>query len=107
MLDTGHANVTARQLGEDPADYWRRNVEVLGDRLRHVHLSDNFGDLDAHLLPGEGDFDFPAAYAALKDVGYQGYLSAEILMFGANPVPPAPAELLARTRAETLRVWNA
>jgi len=107
MLDTGHANVTARQLGEDPAAYFRRNVEVLSDRLRHVHLSDNFGDLDAHLLPGEGDFDFAAAYAALKAAGYGGYLSAEILMFGANPVPPAPADLLARTRAETLRVWNA
>lgn len=106
MLDTGHANVTARQLGEDPAAYFRHNVERLGDRLRHVHLSDNFGDLDAHLLPGEGNFDFADAYAALKDSGYGGYLSAELLMFGANPVPPAPAELLARTRAHTLGLWN-
>ena len=107
MLDTGHANVTARQLGQEPAAYFRHNIEALGDHLRHIHLSDNFGDLDAHLLPGEGNFDFADAYAALKAANYQGFLSAEIMMFGANPVPPAPAELLARTRAEALRLWNA
>ena len=107
MIDTGHANVTARQLGQEPSAYFRKNIEVLGSHLRHVHLSDNFGDLDAHLLPGEGDFDFADAYAALKAANYQGYLSAEIMMFAANPVPPMPAELLARTRAETLRLWNA
>ncbi len=107
MIDTGHANVTARQLGEDPAAYFKRNVETLGSRLRHVHLSDNFGDLDAHLLPGEGNFDFASAYGVLKAANYQGFLSAEIMMFGANPVPPAPVELLAKTRADCLRIWNA
>lgn len=107
MLDTGHANVTARKLGQDPAAYFRKNVETLGTHLRHIHLSDNFGDLDAHLLPGEGNFDFAAAYSTLKASGYGGYLSAEIMMFGANPVPPAPAALLKRTRADALRLWNA
>lgn len=107
MLDTGHVHVTARSLGRDSAGYWGEHVERLGDRLVHVHLSDNHGDLDAHLLPGEGSFDFDAGFATLRDAGYGGWLSAELLMFGANPVPPAPARLLARTRTYTLERWHA
>ena len=28
------------------------------------------------------------------------------MMFGANPVPPTPLELLRRTREHTLRAWG-
>ncbi|MBE0532265.1 MAG: TIM barrel protein [Rhodospirillales bacterium] len=107
MLDMGHVNVTARLLGRDPASYFAEHVERLGGRLRHLHVNDNKGDSDAHLLPGEGNFDFTAACRALKKAGYQGYLSAEIMMFGPNPVPPMPAELLSRTFEQVRKVWNA
>lgn len=107
MLDTGHVNVTAHSLGRDSAAYWAEHIDRLGDRLVHVHLSDNHGDLDAHLLPGEGSFDFDAGFAALQGAGYTGWLSAELLMFGANPVPPTPAELLVRTRDHALERWHA
>ena len=106
MLDTGHINVTATALGLDPIDYFRSHADKLGGRFRHLHIDDNHGDLDAHLLPGEGSFDFAAAYAVLRDTGYDGYLSAELMMFGANPVPPMPADLLTRTREHTERTWN-
>ena len=85
MLDTGHINVTARSLGRDPIEYLQAHIDRLGPRLQHLHLDDNHGDLDAHLLPGEGNFDFAAAYAALQRAGYAGWLSAELMMFGANP----------------------
>jgi protein FrlC len=104
MLDTGHVHVTARSLGRASADYFAEHVAALGPRLVHLHLSDNHGDLDAHLLPGEGGFDFKAAHRALEAAGFDGWYSAELLMFGANPVPPAPAELLARTRAYMLEI---
>jgi protein FrlC len=97
MLDTGHVHVTASSLGRDSTKYWREHVDALGKRLVHVHLSDNEGDLDAHLLPGEGSFDFASAFRALETGGYSGWLSAELLMFGANPVPPAAGPLVART----------
>ena len=42
------------------------------------------------------------AYAALKRADYAGWISAELMMFGANPVPPTPLELLRRTREHTL-----
>jgi|tagenome__1003787_1003787.scaffolds.fasta_scaffold20930190_3 fructoselysine 3-epimerase len=106
MLDTGHINVTARSLGLDPIEYLQAHIDRLGPRLQHLHLDDNHGDLDAHLLPGEGNFDFAAAYAALQRAGYTGWLSAELMMFGANPVPPTPLDLLRRTREHTLWAWN-
>lgn len=98
MLDTGHVHVTAKALGRETNAYWQDHLDALGPRLVHIHLSDNFGDLDAHLVPGEGSFDFAHAIRALKQAGYSGHLSAELMMFGANPVPPAPAALLAQTR---------
>ena len=107
MLDTGHINVTARRLGRDPIGYLQEHIDRLGPRLQHLHIDDNLGDLDAHLVPGEGSFDFVAAYAALKRSGFAGWLSAELMMFGANPVPPAPLSLLQRTREHTLRAWGA
>jgi sugar phosphate isomerase/epimerase len=45
-LDTGHAQASA-QLPED-------FVRMAGPRLVEVHLSDNTGESDAHLVPGEG-----------------------------------------------------
>jgi protein FrlC len=106
MLDTGHINVTARALGLDPIAYLQAHIDRLGPRLQHFHIDDNLGDSDTHLLPGEGNFDFAAAYAALRRVGYGGWLSAELMMFGPNPVPPKPLELLRRTREHTLRTWG-
>lgn len=99
MLDTGHVNVTAEKLGKASRDYWREHVTRLGDRLQHLHIDDNMGDIDAHLLPGEGTFDFADAVAALNAVHYAGYYSAELMMLGANPVPPTPLSLLERTRS--------
>ncbi|WP_127144637.1 sugar phosphate isomerase/epimerase family protein [Pelagibacterium montanilacus] len=104
MLDTGHIHVTARALGRDSAAYFAEHVTVLGDRLVHIHLSDNLGDLDAHLVPGEGSFAFAPAFNELRQSGYQGYLSAELMMFGDNPVPPKPHDLLVATRQFTQKV---
>ena len=45
-LDTGHAHVN----GQDPSLLMRR----AGPRLTEVHLHDNSGESDEHLVPGEG-----------------------------------------------------
>ena len=105
MLDTGHVNVTAHALGLDPKAYWAEHVEKLGLRLQHLHLDDNLGDLDSHLVPGDGNFDFKSAFANLKRSGYAGWLSAEIGIFGANPIPPAPKDILRRTHDTVSRLW--
>ncbi len=45
-LDTGHAHVS----GTDPLAF----AELGGERLAEIHLSDNSGSSDDHLIPGEG-----------------------------------------------------
>lgn len=48
------------------------------DKLFHVHIDDNNGLRDQHLVPGEGSFDFPSFLADLGEVGYAGLLAVEL-----------------------------
>ena len=57
-------------------------------------------------VPDDVRDDTIAAYDALKRADYAGWLSAELMMFGANPVPPTPLELLQRTREHTQWAWG-
>ena len=70
LLDMGHMNV----LHEDGVDY----VRSLGDKLYHVHLNDNNGVVDQGLIPGQGTVDFQPFVRALRETGYDGYLSLEL-----------------------------
>ena len=70
LLDTGHANVNGENLA--------KVVASLRDVPFHVHIDDNHGDSDAHLIPGDGKIDFAPFARALKRVNYQGFVSAEL-----------------------------
>jgi D-psicose/D-tagatose/L-ribulose 3-epimerase len=63
-IDTFHANIEEKKI---PAA-----LLALGSDLRHIHASEN----DRSVL-GEGHVDFPGMVAALKQIGYQGYLMIE------------------------------
>jgi protein FrlC len=92
LLDTGHANVNGEDLAQ--VVHSLRNVPL------HIHIDDNFGDSDAHLIPGEGNIDFAPLVRALEDVGYQGFVSAE-LGFQYTLDPDAAVEIT-HTRLVTL-----
>jgi sugar phosphate isomerase/epimerase len=77
VVDTYHVNIEERSW---TAPF--RQAMAAG-KLWHVHLGDN-----NRLPPGQGLIDFPAIVAALRDVGYTGYLSAELL---ARPDPDTAA----------------
>jgi sugar phosphate isomerase/epimerase len=71
VLDTSHAAVARH----DPREVRRR----FGDRLRHVHLSDNAGKgWDSHLPPGEGTLDLDGFLDDLVADGYEGCVSLEV-----------------------------
>ena len=70
LLDNGHAFI----VGEDATEA----VRSLGSNLFHVHIDDNQGMRDQHLIPGEGRFDFGPFMQALYESGYEGVLSAEL-----------------------------
>ena len=67
--DTGHANIQG-------VDQYRSIVE-LSDRLRAVHIADNYGDMDSHVAPFQGTTNMDAVMQGLLDVGYQGYFTFE------------------------------
>jgi D-psicose/D-tagatose/L-ribulose 3-epimerase len=50
---------------------------MLGPRLRHVHACENDRG-----IPGSGHVDFIGIAEALREIGYQGYLTIE--SFGFN-----------------------
>jgi sugar phosphate isomerase/epimerase len=75
-LDIGHANL---RLG--PGQHIRTTalLDAHGDRLAHVHVSDNRGgELDLHLPLGAGVIDWKAAIRALKKKGYDGTVTLEV-----------------------------
>jgi len=61
-LDVGHQSVFSRtSLGA-----W---LSVLGPYLRHLHLHDNHGDMDAHLALGNGKVDLPLLFEYFRKSG--------------------------------------
>ena len=69
-LDTGHAAIF---FGSDVASA----VRELGDRLEALHIHDNMGESDEHLIPGDGIIDWDGVTKALKEIGYKGVISLE------------------------------
>jgi sugar phosphate isomerase/epimerase len=72
LLDTGHC----LWVGEDMPVVLR----LIGDRLKHVHLGDTPGPVEADLPPG-WHHDFTAFMVAIDEIGYQGAMSLD--MYGA------------------------
>ena len=70
LVDSGHLFV----VGESSGDA----IRELGKHLFHVHVDDNNGIRDQHLIPGDGKFDFGELLNSLQQVGYTGFLSAEL-----------------------------
>ena len=77
-LDTGHLNLS----GKNQVDFIRR----AGDKLKALHIADNEGFVDQHLLPfGCGNVDFSSVVSALREIGYNGLFNYEIP--GENRIP--------------------
>lgn len=76
---------------DDPA----ATVRKLAPLIKHVHLEDIADTrVHHHLVPGEGVIDFHATLKALKDVGYQDWVTIELYTYHENP------DLAARTARE-------
>lgn len=72
--DFGHANLTG--------GFHRQNLNVLGARLKAVHVQDNHGRDDEHLLPFFGSINWEEAMLGLAESGYAGDLTFEIQEYG-------------------------
>ncbi len=59
-------------------------IRILGKRIRRLHVKDfkrSIGTVDGFVDLLEGDVDFQKVKEALVDIGYDGYVTAEILPF--------------------------
>ena len=72
--DFGHANLTG--------GFHRQNLNAIGKRLQAVHVQDNHGQSDEHLLPFFGSIDWEEAMLGLAESGYAGELTFEIQEYG-------------------------
>ena len=69
-------------VNDDPA----ATVRKLAPLIRHVHLEDIAATRKHHhLVPGEGVIDFHATLKALKDVGYDRWVTIELYTYHEDP----------------------
>lgn len=76
ILDTGHANVSDYEIEE--------YIELLSDKLFHLHFSDNNGERDEHKRIGLGVIDFNKVFSSLKKIKYQELHCMEVIFKSSN-----------------------
>ncbi|MFA7672192.1 MAG: sugar phosphate isomerase/epimerase family protein [Sphaerochaetaceae bacterium] len=74
--DFGHANMISRNHKED--------ILKLGSHLKTLHVADNHGAADEHLLPFHGNVDWHECLKALASNDYKGDFTYEIMFFSEN-----------------------
>lgn len=76
-LDTGHYLLNERRADKKEFDFnkmpfnWQK-------KLFHIHIHDNDGEKDLHLLPGEGRFPWSLFISFLKEMNYHHMLILEL-----------------------------
>ena len=68
VLDIAHANLRVEAL---------EFIKRFGDRIEHVHVSDNDGVSDLHLRVGAGSIDWGKTVKSLKDSPFDGWVTVE------------------------------
>jgi len=86
-LDIGHAYITDPSLPD--------TIKQLGDAIVHTHIEDIKDKVHNHLELGQGDIDFAAMQAALKEIGYNGYYVVDLFRLGDDPSGVATRTLAA------------
>lgn len=99
--DIGHAYLAERRRGSPAPE--RAMVKILrrvGKHVAHVHVHDNHGLSDEHLLPGDGAIDFKPVVRAIQKAGFRGFWVAELW----NPRRPVETAKAGVTRLRKMLV---
>lgn len=73
IWDTGHGLL--RGMPQHEA------LKILGKHVRAVHIQDNRGSGDTHMIPFTGILNFDSLMHGLQEIDYQGYFTFETAMF--------------------------
>ena len=77
-FDIGHAYC----VGDDPAT----TIPRVAGYIRHFHLEDIAATrVHHHLVPGEGAIDFAATFRAIRQIGYDGWVTIELYPYVDDP----------------------
>jgi sugar phosphate isomerase/epimerase len=69
-------------VGDDPA----ATVPRVASYIRHFHLEDIAATrVHHHLVPGEGAIDFAGVFRAIRDLGYDGWVTVELYPYVDDP----------------------
>jgi sugar phosphate isomerase/epimerase len=75
-IDTGHSLLTKH----DPCS----DIQKAGSLLKSLHINDNDGLQDLHMIPGNGVIKWNQICQTLRDIHYQGSFLLEVA--GRNPL---------------------
>ena len=76
-LDTCHVEV----LNED----FSKVIHKFKHKIFHTHISDCKNSIHYHLIPGYGEIDFTTIFSNLKEINYDGFLTAELYTYAEKP----------------------
>jgi len=96
-LDTGWALTSE----DEPV----ARIRALGPRLTALHLRNQFGERPTEWL-GEGDTDMAECIAALKEIGYDGWLTTEIYYRADTSLTRSMVENQTRTVQLLNELWG-
>jgi len=96
-IDTGHAN----GVGKNPADM----IEKAGNLLSHLHIHDNNGTRDEHLIPGEGTINWEKVLKTLARISYQGIFMIEAVFSKNSNDPDIIAEKAIQISEKLIRKY--
>jgi sugar phosphate isomerase/epimerase len=69
-------------------------IRQAGERLKALHIADNLGTNDDHMLPyGKGTLGWSEIMVALREVGYSGLFNYEVPGENRCPMPVRLAKL--------------
>ena len=68
VFDVAHAHLQGEEY---------EFIEKFGSKIKHIHISDNFGESDEHLPLGEGNINWGKVIDALQDARFSGWLVIE------------------------------
>ena len=78
--DFGHANLNIQHKDKKQSEL----LSLLGQRLKLVHVHNNYATRDSHLPPAIGSVDWEDAITGLKNIGFDGFFSLESGCGGGN-----------------------
>ena len=94
-FDTGHSNVFGRDLGED--------ARIAGKYLKALHVHDNDGKSDRHMMPYTGTADWDSFIKGVADAGFDGPMSLETAGYASRGLPDELFDEVERLNAMTAR----